>query len=138
MVTALGRLAEQLQIAERSELISREQQRWIDGDPWSLQTNFYPMELVRKGASRLLETKPIAGGTASYLEHELGIKQVRARDEIRVRVPDPREYDFFRLPADGRIWVLEVSRTAYDEQDHPILLTITVYPADRNHLAYEI
>lgn len=138
ILTALGRLAEQLHIAARSEVISRQQQRWIDGDPWSLQTSFYPMELVRKGATRLLETKHIAGGTAAYLEHEAGIKQVRSRDEITVRAPDPSESLFFRLPGDSRIRILEVSRTEYDEQDNPILLIITIYPADRNRLAYEI
>ena len=136
--TALGRLAAQLHVAERSELISRQQQRWIDGDPWSLQTSLYPMELIRKGADRLLETKPITGGTGDYLDHELGIKPARSRDEIRVRTPDPDEITFFRLPDDSRKSVIEVSRITYDEQGSPVLLTITVYPADRNWLAYEI
>ena len=134
---ASSRLAAQLHIARDSRVVSRHQQRSIDGAPWSLQTSFYPWELIRKGASRLTSTEDIAEGTVRYLEHELGIKHVRSRDEIAVRAADPSESAFFLLPHDGRIQVLEVSRTGFDEKGSPIRLTITVYPADRNRLAYE-
>ena len=32
-------------------VVSRHQQRYIDGTPWSLQTSFYPIKLVQRGAS---------------------------------------------------------------------------------------
>ena len=135
MVTASGIIPEQLRVARRSQLVRRRQKRWIDGIPWSLQATFYPMELVHKGATRLLEIAPIAGGTASYLEHILGINVAKVRDEISVRRANSEELDFFRID-DGS--VVEVNRTAYDLDGHPVLLTITAYLTDGNRLVYEV
>src|SRR5215469_11383200 len=39
---------------------------------------------------------------------------------------------------DGRVAVLEVRRTAYDNEGTPFRLTVSVYPADRNRLAVSI
>ena len=39
-------VADSLRIAEESEVISRNEQRFVDGRPWSLQTSFYPRELA--------------------------------------------------------------------------------------------
>ena len=33
--------------------------------------------------------------------------------------------------------MFEVSRVGFDEQGRPLRLTVTVYPADRNYLAYD-
>jgi len=52
-------LAEQLGVDEGTQLISRYQARYINGTPWSLQTSFYPMDLVTQGAHRLLEAEDI-------------------------------------------------------------------------------
>jgi DNA-binding transcriptional MocR family regulator len=39
---------------DRSQVISRSQQRFVDSTPWSLQTSFYPMRLVETGAADLV------------------------------------------------------------------------------------
>jgi len=127
-----------LRIEEGAQLVSRHQQRFIDGTPWSLQTTFYPMELVRQGATRLLEARDIRGGSVVYLAEALGIKQVGYRDSIAVRAPNPEEISFFRLPADGRVQVFEIYRVGFDEDGGRIRLTITVYPADRNRFRINV
>ncbi len=38
-------------------VVSRHQERFIDGTPWSLQTSFYPMSLVERGAPRLIQAR---------------------------------------------------------------------------------
>jgi GntR family transcriptional regulator len=43
-------LARNLRIPEGAQVVSRHQRRYIDGTPWSLQTTFYPMTLVQRGA----------------------------------------------------------------------------------------
>jgi GntR family transcriptional regulator len=48
-------IARLLRIAEGSQVISRHQKRFIDGIPWSMQTSFYPMGFVLKGAERLIQ-----------------------------------------------------------------------------------
>jgi GntR family transcriptional regulator len=121
-----------LQVAEGAQVISRHQRRYIDGTPWSLQTSFYPMGFVVKGADRLIQADDIDMGTVRYLAQTLGLRQTRYQDWIKVRAPDGTEATFFKLPQDGRVGVFEIFRTAFDQTDTPMRLTVTVFPTDRN------
>jgi len=135
---ATGVVAEELQIPEGTPVVSRHQQRLIDGTPYSLQTTFYPMRLVERGAVRLIQAEDMRTGVVPYLEEALGIKQVGWRDRITVRAPDSTEAAFFRLPEDGRIAIFETLRTGYDDTSRPLRLTITTYPADRNQFVIRV
>ena len=120
-----------------AQVVSRHWQRFIDGTPWSLQTTFYPMELVRRGATRLLLPDDIPGGSVEYLKETLGLRQVGYRDRFLVRAPDEAETAFFRLPRDGRVPVVLLIRTGYQTDEEgpvPFWVTFTVLPADRNQL----
>ena len=128
----------ELQLTEGIPVVSRHQRRSIGGIPWSLQTSFYPMSIVQQGATRLIEPDDIREGTVDYLREELGIKQAGYRDTITVRAPDTVETAFFKLPEDGRISIIEIRRTAFNEQGTPIRLTVSVYPADRNQFALNV
>lgn len=136
--TAMGEVAVRLQVREGTRLISRHQQRFIDGTLWSLQTSFYPRQLALKGAERLLDDQDIEEGTVKYLAETLGLKQAGYRDWITVRAPDLNEIAVFRLPPDGRVQVFEIFRTAFDEDGTPIRLTVTVFPADRNQFIVNV
>jgi GntR family transcriptional regulator len=131
-------IATELQLELRASVVSRHQQRFIDGTPWSLQTSFYPMSLVTRGATRLIQAGDIAEGTVQYLEKSIGIKQAGYRDMITVRAPDETETLFFRLPSDGRVSVIETRRTVFDEQGVPVRYTVSAYPADRNQFAVSV
>jgi GntR family transcriptional regulator len=135
---AAGVTAAELQVTEGSPLVSRHQQRLIDGKAYSLQTTFYPMRLVEQGAVRLIQAEDMPEGAVRYLEQVLGIKQAGWRDRITVRAPDATEAAFFKLPEDGRIAVFETLRTGYDESGSPLRLTITTYPADRNQFVMNV
>jgi GntR family transcriptional regulator len=128
----LPKSASALQLRDGESAISRHQKRYIDDTPWSMQTSFYPMTLVERGAQRLIQGRNVEEGTMAYLEETLGIEQAGWRDTIVVRAPDSNETDFFKLPADGRVAVIETARTAYDQHGQPVRVTVTVYPADRN------
>jgi GntR family transcriptional regulator len=130
--------ADALRIKEGDQVVSRHQQRFIDGTAFSLQTSFYPMSLVQRGATRLIQATDLQEGTVLYLANTLGIKQAGYRDSIQVRPPDENEASFFRLPADGRVPVFEVYRVAFDEEGNRIRLTITIYPVDRNRLVVSV
>ena len=134
---ATGRVASRLGLAEGTMVISRYQERSIDETPWSMQTTFYPMEWVLQGADRLLIAENITDGIIKYVEDKLGVKQVGLHDLITARVANSHEVAFFDLPDDGQVAVFEVSRVGFDENGHPLRLTVTVYPADRNYLAYD-
>lgn len=128
----------ELRLPQGAPVVSRHQRRYIDDIPWSLQTSFYPMSLVQRGASRLIQAGNITEGTVLYLSETVGVKQAGYRDTITVRPPDNVETGFFRLPEDGRISIIETRRTAFDEQGTPIRLTVSVYPADRNQFAVDV
>lgn len=131
-------VTEELQLAAGATVISRHQQRYIDDIPFSLQTSFYPMSLVERGAAKLIQASDIPRGAVAYLREELGLDQVGYRDKITVRAPDATEAAFFKLPDDGRVAVFEVRRTAFDEQGQPFRLTISVYPTDRNEFTVNV
>lgn len=134
---ASGRVASLLALAEGTMVISRYQERSIDETPWSIQTTFYPMEWVTRGGSRLLIAENITDGIIRYVEDILGVKQVGLHDLITARVANSHESAFFDLPEDGQVAVFEISRVGFDEDSNPIRLTVTIYPADRNYLAYD-
>jgi GntR family transcriptional regulator len=129
---ATGVVASGLKLPEGALVVSRHQQRYIDGTPWSLQTTFYPMQYVDDGARRLIEAIDMPRGVVRYLKETLGIEQVGWRDMITVRVPDANESAFFRLPENRRVAVFEIQRTGFEESGAPLRLTITTYPTDRN------
>jgi len=125
-------IAPELQLDQAAMVVSRHQQRFIDGIPWSLQTSFYPMRFVERGASQIIVAQDMPDGVVCYLEDVLGIRQAGWRDKITVRAPDQAETTIFRLPEDGRVPVFEVRRTAFEESGTPLRVTVTTFPADRN------
>jgi GntR family transcriptional regulator len=135
---AAGLVAKQLQLQEGARVVSRHQQRLIDDHPWSLQTSFYPMEFVNRGAERLVDAVDIEEGVVKYLEEALGLAQAGYQDLIAVRAPDQEESVFFDLPENASVTLIELSRTAYAVGGEPIRFTVTVYPADRNMFYYNI
>jgi GntR family transcriptional regulator len=135
----VGTVAQELalEVAGDTQVISRHQERKIDGTPWSMQTTFYPMDFVTKnGATKLLMAENIGEGMVKYLE-TLGIKQVGWRDTIIARPPTANERAFFGLSDKVQVAIFEFRRTGYDETGRPVRFTVTVYPADRNQFEME-
>jgi GntR family transcriptional regulator len=135
---ATGAVAAELQLTDGSKVVSRHQQRMIDGTLWSLQTSFYPFDLVKRGAERLIDASDIKEGTVTYLGRELKIKQAGYRDILTIRPPDENETNFFKLASDGRVAVVEIARTAFDEDGSPFRVTVSVFPADRNRFLINV
>ena len=131
-------IARQLQIPEGAQVVSRHQKRYIDRTPWSLETSYYPMDFVTKGATRLIQAEDIKEGTVRYLANLLGRQQKGYRDWITVRAPDAAEATFFNVPQDGRVVLFEIFRTAFDQTGTPTRLTVTLYPADRNQFIVDV
>ena len=128
-----GDIAPELEVPPGESIISRHQDRLIDGVPYSRQTTFYPMRLVEeRGAVKLIQAVDIADGAVGYLRSELNIAEVGQTDQIAVRPPDSEETDFFGIPDDGRISVIEFTRVGYEESGTPLRVTVTTYPTDRN------
>ena len=130
---ASAELARLLGLQVGAQIISRHQQRSIDGTPYSMQTTYYPMKFITENsATRLLEARDIEGVVVDYLR-SLGINQIGWRDQFFVRPPDASERNFFNLSDRVQVAMREVRRTGYDQDGNPIRVTVTVYPGDRKH-----
>jgi GntR family transcriptional regulator len=125
-----AKVTRRLRVTPSAQVVSRHESRYIDDIPWSLQTSFYPMEFVTKGATHLLMAEHIEGGAVRYLAEKIGVKQVGYRDWITARVPDTNEQTFFGLAHDATVF--EIFRTGFDQTGTPLRVTVTVWPADRN------
>jgi GntR family transcriptional regulator len=132
----LAEVRRRLHVPPNAQVVSRHEMRYIDDVPWSLQTSFYPMEFITKGATRLLMADDIAEGAVRYLAETIGVTQVGYRDWITVRVPDANEQVFFGLAYDAAVF--EVFRTGFDQTGTPLRVTVTVRPADRNQFPIHV
>jgi GntR family transcriptional regulator len=128
-------IAGRLQVKETDKVVSRHQQRLIDDTIWSLQTSYYPLDWVNRGATRLLLPENIEEGTVQYLSDTLGLKRVGYRDWVTSRAPNDVEQSIFGLLPDATLF--EILRASFAQDGTPMLVMVTVYPADRNHIVYE-
>lgn len=123
-------VALRLRLEPNAQAVSRHQQRFIDETPWSLQTSFYPMEFISRGATELLIARDIEGGAVRHLAATLNIRQAGQRDWITTRNPDENEQKFFELAQDSTVFV--IYRTGFDQDKKPMRVTVTIFRADRN------
>lgn len=128
-------VAVRLEVKETDKVVSRHQQRLIDNTIWSLQTSYYPLDWVNRGATRLLLPENIEEGTVQYLSGTLGLKRAGYRDWVTSRAPNDNEQSIFGLLPDANVF--EILRASFAQDGTPMLVTVTVYPADRNHIVYE-
>jgi GntR family transcriptional regulator len=123
-------VAEKLEIGPDDQVVIRRSQYFIGEVPWQLINSYYPSDLAKGTA--LQQAGEIESGSIGLLA-ELGHPQQGFVDEVGTRMPDSREFDFFRL-ASGTP-VLVVNRTAYSV-DRPIRLTSYIYRGDRVRLLH--
>ena len=129
---ASGDLAAALWLSQGESMVIRHQERFIDDNLWSMQTSYYPMTFVERGATKLLAVQDIPEGVRQYLDETIDIREIGSHDTMTVRAPTPGEATAFQLPEDGRIAVFETRQTGMDTDDKPVRVTITIYPSDRN------
>ena len=130
-------IAARLGTKEGEYVVRRYQERYIEETVWSLQTSYYPMKWVEQGAARLLVPKDIPEGAVEYLSSiTTELKQSSYRDLLWARQPNDKEKQLFNLTINHM--VIEVYRTSFAEDGTPIRVTVTVYPADRNQIVYDI
>jgi GntR family transcriptional regulator len=134
--TGLDAITKRLRVPANTQLVSRHQQRYIDGFPWSLQTSFYPMGFIESGATKLLMAEDIGEGTVQYLAKAIGLSQIGYRDWVTARRPDAVEQSFFRISHDSMVF--EIFRTGFDQHKEPMRVTVTVFPTDRNQFIVNV
>jgi len=132
IVPAPVEIAERLRIEEGDSTVVRSLARYVDGEPWSLQDSYYPMDLAE--GSELMSPTDIARGTTRVLA-ERGHVQVGYVDELTTRMPTPEEVSALQLGTGTP--VLVYVRTGYTAQ-RPVRVTRTVFAGDRNRVIYDV
>jgi len=110
--------------------VIRRSEHFIGDVPWQLINSYYPSDIAK--GSALEQAGEIRSGSIGVLA-DLGHPQQGFVDEIGARMPNAREFGFFRLASGTPVVV--VNRTAYDAS-RPIRLTRYIYRADRVRLLH--
>jgi GntR family transcriptional regulator len=136
VVAADGPVAGLLGIPTGSQVVSRSQDRYIDSILWSKQVSFYLMDFITKGATKLLMAEDVEQGIVTYLDTEIGVRQTGYRDWITGRLATADEQTFFGIGHNAAVFV--DSRVAFDQNNTPMRLTVTIFPVDRNQLIVNV
>ena len=107
--------------------------RFVDDEPNSLSSSYFPLDIVRD--SEIVNPQDIIRGANKVLD-ELGHAQVRYLDRITARMPTPDEIDALHIGAGTP--VQEHTRTGYDGEERAVRVAVTVLPADRHVIQYEL
>jgi GntR family transcriptional regulator len=128
--TASPSVAEKLDLLAGEAVVVRRSQYFIGDVPWQMINSYYPSDIAK--GSALEQAGEIRSGSVGLLT-ELGYPQQGFVDEVGSRMPNAREFDFFKLVSG--IPVIVVNRTSYTT-DRPIRLTRYIYRADRVRLLH--
>lgn len=125
-------LAARLSVEEGDSLVSRAITRYVDGQPFSLQDSYYPMDIAQECG--LLSPHDVPGGVIRAMEAK-GHPEVGYVDELTARMPLPDEAR--KLGLSTGTPVIVYVRTTYSER-WPLRLTLTIFAGDRNRVVYEL
>jgi GntR family transcriptional regulator len=118
---------------EPGELVAvRKRVRYLDGEPFNINDSFFPLSIVRD--SEIMRPEDIGRGANEVLA-ELGYRQVRALDELYVRMPTPDESHRLDLGPGTPVGYHIV--TGHTVEGKPVRVAITVLPGDRHVISYE-
>lgn len=125
-------VAARLHVAENDLVVLRKLVRYVDGEPWSDQDSWYPMDVSEQAGLAVPHDLP--QGTIRAMA-DAGHVEIGHVDELTARMPTPEESRILAL-APG-VPIIAYVRTAWTAQ-RPVRLTRTIFPADRNRVVYEL
>ncbi|GGO77029.1 GntR family transcriptional regulator [Nonomuraea cavernae] len=132
-VTPVEEIASRLELADGELAVVRRRLRFVDGQPYNTNDSYFPRELVAN--SEIARPGDIARGANRVLE-ELGHEQMRVIDDISARMPNQEEAE--RLQLELGTPVVVYVRVGYDRADLPVRVAVSVLPADKHLIRYEL
>ncbi|WP_433218082.1 GntR family transcriptional regulator [Microtetraspora malaysiensis] len=126
-------VATRLALADRALAVVRRRLRFVDGQPYNTNDSYFPYVIVAD--SEIARPGDIRRGGNRVLE-ELGHPQVRVVDDISARMPTPDEAS--RLQIEPGTPVVVNVRVGYDPEDVPVRVAVSVLPADKHLIRYEL
>ena len=123
---AAGPVAERLLVDQDDLVVLRKVVRFVDGQPWSDQDSWYPMEV--SDAAGLTPPRALPAGTIRAMPEAGSVAHT-------ARMPSPDETR--TLDISPGVPVMAYVRTAYTDT-RPVRCTRTIFPADRNRIVTEL
>ncbi|MEU8385194.1 GntR family transcriptional regulator [Streptosporangium sp. NPDC048865] len=126
-------IASRLELSDEELAVVRRRLRFVDGQPYNTNDSYFPLALVAD--SEITRPGDIVRGANKVLE-ELGHRQVRVVDDIWARMPNSAETERLQLQLGTPVVVY--IRVGYDEEDTPVRVAVSVLPADKHLIRYEL
>ncbi len=133
IVSPVEEIASRLELGDTDLAVVRRRLRFVDGQPYNTNDSYFPLALVQ--TSEIARPGDIARGANRVLE-ELGHGQVRVVDDIMARMPNQEEAE--RLQLELGTPVVVYIRVGYDRADTPVRVAVSVLPADKHLIRYEL
>jgi GntR family transcriptional regulator len=121
-----------LHIEQDKLVVLRKVVRYLDGQPWSDQDSWYPVDVAEQAG--LTSPHDLPQGTIRAMANA-GHVEIGHIDELTARMPSPDEVRTLSLAAG--VPVMVYVRTAWTNE-RPVRVTHTIFPADRNRIVYEL
>jgi GntR family transcriptional regulator len=121
-----------LELADGELAAVRRRIRFLDGEPFNKNDSYYPLKFVQD--TEIMRPADIARGANEVLA-EAGYPQVRALDEIYVRMPTPDEMHRLEL-GPGTPVACHIC-TGLCPDGTPVRVVINILPGDRHVIVYE-
>lgn len=132
-VSPVEEIASRLELSDGELAVVRRRLRFVDGQPYNTNDSYFPRDLVAD--SEIARPGDIERGANRVLE-ELGHAQVRVVDDIWARMPNQEEAE--RLQLELGTPVMVYVRVGYDRCDVPVRVAVSVLPADKHLIRYEL
>ncbi|MGB6165772.1 MAG: GntR family transcriptional regulator [Pseudonocardiaceae bacterium] len=130
--SASGIIAERLGVPEGTPVVARKRIRFIDGEPFNINDTYHTLELA--GGTAVMNPDDIPEGSSSVIEQLIG-PEVRALDEIYVRMPTPEETRRLKLSTGTPVAIHYC--TGYTQDERVVRVEYFVIPGDRHVIVYE-
>jgi GntR family transcriptional regulator len=123
---------QRLQLPDGDLAAVRRRVRYLDGEPFNTNDSYYPLRIVQE--TEIMRPVDIARGANEVLA-EAGYPQVRALDEIYVRMPTPDEMRRLEL-GPGTPVACHIC-TGLSPDGTPVRVVVNIMPGDRHVIVYE-
>lgn len=133
VIPAKPEVAERLNLDEDALVVLRRLVLTVDDEPLAVQESYYPYDIAE--GTEIMSPGDVKRGIIRVLA-DLGHEETRHSDEIMTRPPAPDEVRVLRL--DSGTPVLDLIRTAYDQNERPVRLTWNTYAGHGIRLRYAL
>lgn len=125
-------IRERLNLTDGELAVVRRRVRSLDDEPYNVNDSYFPLSLAQ--GSEIMSPADIARG-ANRVMAELGYEQVRALDEVYVRMPTPEEVGRLALGPGTPVAIHVV--TGFTAEGQAVRCVRSVLPGDRHVIAWE-